>query len=161
MNFYPFRYWTIAAYGPVAGTDESSLKARLHDRAKMARARQKLERFEQFLQRNSELLSVSRRVQRRLWTRRGTDKSSLFLCKNCCNRSSFYRARAIFSLSCKRAYISLQKWMEPFHFVTDPCHFSSVVLTRLLLHSEMFRASCIATMSPKHCEISCTKHFTM
>ena len=54
------------------------LKGRLHDRAKMARARQKLERFQQFLQRNSELLSVPRRVHRRLWTRRGTDKVFIF-----------------------------------------------------------------------------------
>ena len=54
------------------------LKGRLHDRAKMARARQKLEQFQQFLQRNSELVSVPRRVHRRLW------------------------ARAIFALSCKR-----------------------------------------------------------
>ena len=97
MNFYLFRYGTIGAY----------LEGRLHDRAKMARARQKLERFQQFLQRNSELLSVPRRVHRRLWTRRGTDKSSLFLCKNCWNRSSFCRARAIFALSCKR---SLDLW---------------------------------------------------
>ena len=51
-----------------------SLKGRLHDRAKMAR----------------------------LWTRCGTDKSSLFLCKNCWTRSNFCRIRAIFALSCKR-----------------------------------------------------------
>ena len=81
------------------------LQARLHDRAKMARARQKLERFQQFLQRNSELLSVPRRFHRRLWTRRRTDKTSLFLCKNCWNCSSFCRARAIFALSCKRALV--------------------------------------------------------
>ena len=48
---------------------------RLHDRAKMSRIRQKMERFQQFLQRNSELLSVPQRVHRRLWTRHGTDKS--------------------------------------------------------------------------------------
>ena len=41
---------------------------RLHDRAKMARIRQKLERFQQLLQRNSGLLSVPQRVHRRLWT---------------------------------------------------------------------------------------------
>ena len=70
----------------------------------MARLRQKLERFPQFLQRNSELLSVPQRVHRRLWTRHGTDKSSLLLCKNHWNRSSFCRIRAIFSLSCKRPY---------------------------------------------------------
>ena len=41
-------------------------------------------------------------VHRRLWTRHGTDKTSLFLCKNYWNRSSFCRIRAIFALSCKR-----------------------------------------------------------
>ena len=80
------------------------IKARLHERAKMARIQQKLERFQQFLQRNSELLSVPCRVHRRLWTRCGTDKSSLFLCKNCWNRSSFCWIRAIFALSCKRSF---------------------------------------------------------
>ena len=35
----------------------------------MARIRQKLEQFQQFLQRNSALLSVPQRVQRHLWTR--------------------------------------------------------------------------------------------
>ena len=35
----------------------------------MARIRQKLEQFQQFLQRNSELLSVPQRVHRHLWTR--------------------------------------------------------------------------------------------
>ena len=40
-----------------------------------------------------------------IWTRRRTDKSSLFLCKNCWNRSSFCRASAIFALSCKCPYI--------------------------------------------------------
>ena len=78
------------------------LKGRLHDRAKMARIRQKLERFQEFLQRNSEVLSVPQLVHRRLWTRHGTDKTSLFLCKNYWNRSSFCRIRAIFALSCKR-----------------------------------------------------------
>ena len=34
----------------------------------------------------------------------GPDKSSLFLCKNCWNRSSFYRIRTIFSLSCNRPF---------------------------------------------------------
>ena len=76
-------------------------KGRLHDRAKMARIRQKLERFQQFLQRNREVLSIPCRVHRRLWTRCGTDKSSLFLCKNCWNRSSFCRIRAIFALNGK------------------------------------------------------------
>ena len=42
------------------------LKGRLHARAKVARIRQKLERFQQFLQRNSELLSVPCRVHRRV-----------------------------------------------------------------------------------------------
>ena len=28
-----------------------------------------------------------------------------------------------------------------------------------ILHCEMFSATCPATMSPKHCETSCTKHF--
>ena len=78
------------------------LKGRLHNREKIARIRQKLERFQWFLQRNSELLSVPCRIHRRLWTRCGTDKSSLFLCKNCWNRSSFCRIRAIFAQSCKR-----------------------------------------------------------
>ena len=80
------------------------LKGRLHDRAKMAQIRQKLERFQRFLQRNRELLSVPQRVHRRLWTPNGTNKSSLFLCKNYWNRSSFCRIRAIFSLSCKRPF---------------------------------------------------------
>ena len=84
--------------------NHSLLEGRLHDRAKMARIRQKLERFQQFLQRNSEVLSVPCRVHRRLWTRCGTDKTSLFLCKNFWNRSSFCRIRAIFSLSCKRPF---------------------------------------------------------
>ena len=35
----------------------------------MARIRQKVEQFQQFLQRNSELVSVPQRVQRHLWTR--------------------------------------------------------------------------------------------
>ena len=82
----------------------TSLKGRLHDRAKMARIRQKLEGFQQFLQRNSKVLFVPQRVHRRLWTRHGTDKTSLFLCKNCWNRSSFCRIRAIFALSCKRPF---------------------------------------------------------
>ena len=30
-----------------------------------------------------------------------------------------------------------------------------------MLHCEMFRATCFATMSPKHRETSCTKHFTV
>ena len=81
------------------------LKGRLHDRAKMARIRQKLERFHEFLKRNSEVLSVPQLVHRRLWTRHGTDKTSLFLCKNYWNRSSFCRIRAIFALSCKRPLI--------------------------------------------------------
>ena len=81
-------------------TSNTLLKGRLHDRAKMARIRQKLERFQQFLQRNRELLSVPQRVHRRLWTPNGTNKSSLFLCKNYWNRSSF---------------------------LSDPCHFFSVV----------------------------------
>ena len=39
----------------------------------------------------------------------------------------------------------------------------ATVLWRLkaLLHCQMFRATCPATMSPKHCETSCTKHFTV
>ena len=90
------------------------LKGRLHDRAKMARIRQKLERFQQFLQRNSELLSVPCRVHKRLWTHCGTDKSSLFLCKKCWNRSTFCRVRAIFTLSCKR---SLSLSPSDFHLV--------------------------------------------
>ena len=44
-------------------------KGRLHDREKMVRIRQKPERFQQVLQRNSELLSVPQWVHRRLWTR--------------------------------------------------------------------------------------------
>ena len=44
------------------------------------------------------------RVHRRLWSRSGTDKSSLFLYKNDWNRATFYRTRAIFPLSCKRAF---------------------------------------------------------
>ena len=80
------------------------VNGRLHDRAKMARIRQKLEQFQQFLQRNSGLLSVSQRVHRRLWTRHGTDNTSLFLCKIYWNRSSFCRIRAIFALSCKRPF---------------------------------------------------------
>ena len=98
MKFYPFRVGSTGAYGPVT----ERIKGRLHDRAKMARIRQKLERFQQFLERNSELLSVPRRVHRRLWTQHGTDKTSLFLCKTYWNRSSFCRIRAIFALSCKR-----------------------------------------------------------
>ena len=55
-------------------TNHMKHKGRLHDRAKMARIRQKLERFQQFLLRNSELLSVPQRIHRRLRTRNGMNK---------------------------------------------------------------------------------------
>ena len=55
-------------------TNHMKHKRRLHDRARMPRIRQKLERFQQFLQRNSEFLFVLQRVHRRLWTRNGTNK---------------------------------------------------------------------------------------
>ena len=65
LAFLPARQ----AYGTATWNLFVKLKGRLHDRAKMARIRQKLERFQQFLQRNSELLSVPCRVHRRLWTK--------------------------------------------------------------------------------------------
>ena len=106
----PEKFRTERGFEPWGLQCRCSTKGRLHDRAKMARIRQKLERFQQFLQRNSELLSVPCRVHRRLRTRCGTDKSSLFLCKNCWNRSSFCRIRAIFALSCKRPLASWAIW---------------------------------------------------
>ena len=54
------------------------------------------------------------RDHRRLWSRRGTDKSSLFLYKNEWNRSTFYQNRVIFPLSCKRALkVSVKEMSRP------------------------------------------------
>ena len=106
----------------------------------MARIRQKLERFQQFLQRNSELLSVPQRVHRRLWIRHGTDKSSLFLCKNHWNRSSFCRIRAIFSLLCKRP-LSLRR-QYAFAGTHNQESIQGVFTTRAIFSQVLFHMNC-------------------
>ena len=89
----------------------------------------------------SDLLSVPCWVHRHLWTRCGTDKSSLFLCKNCWNRSSFCLTCAIFSLSCKCPLnsailmlicvnlhnkgneVSIKTWSPQSHFIQRPARY--------------------------------------
>ena len=72
------------------------------------------------------------RVHRRLWTSYRTDKTSLFLCKNYWNRSSFCRIRAIFALSCKRPF-SLSERQKKLIPIAVNTNFQSKKLLKCIL----------------------------
>ena len=70
--------------------------------------------------------------------------------------------RRCYTLKCFAQLVSIlwrDKLHETFHSITYPATAKIVARHVARAVAEMFCATCPATMSPKHCETSCTKHF--